>query len=186
MATCTSPLSNTSIDCLDPKASGGLKAVYYISSTDVTSFTASTTEHSYTAVTLSATSDVFYKGELKSQTGTATYEPEEGNGGVAYTLNVEFFMPRQEKEKAFSLQQQIEAGYLIVIAAYTNGEAFVYGYDEKLQNDAQLQCRPGGVLEAEFNGLNGYNVSYTGSQIDMPRQFIGTIDVSGGTTVTFS
>ena len=45
------------ISCNDENRRGGIKRVFVINKDDVTTFTASTDNHSYTAVTLSTTDD---------------------------------------------------------------------------------------------------------------------------------
>ena len=47
------------LSCADENRRGGIKRVFVANKDDITSFTASTDDHSYTAVTLEATDDVW-------------------------------------------------------------------------------------------------------------------------------
>ena len=67
------------ISCNDENRRGGIKRVFVINKDDVTSFTASTDNHSYTAVTLSTTDDKFF--EIEGELETKLYSSE----AVSYT-----------------------------------------------------------------------------------------------------
>ena len=62
------------ISCNDENRRGGIKNIYVLNKDDITSFTASTDDHSYTAVVLADTDAVWY--EIEGELETKLYSSE--------------------------------------------------------------------------------------------------------------
>lgn len=178
--------------CNDENRRGGIKRVFVINKDDITSFTASTTagEHAYTAVTLAATSDVWYEieGELESKLYSS--EGSRENGSISYETSLEVFSPRMDKLKANGINAYVESCGLVVIFETYNKEtsenkAFVLGWDEIMESDASVDAIANEVLEAELQGQNGYTVTFAGKQAQLLREFVGSIDTNSSGSVSF-
>tara|TARA_R110000772_G_scaffold5658_2_gene20234 strand:- start:2993 stop:3562 length:570 start_codon:yes stop_codon:yes gene_type:complete len=178
------------ISCADENRRGGIKGVYVINKDDIVSFTASATNQSYTAVTLSTTNDVFYEIEGELETKVYSSEGSRENGSISYETSLEVFTPKMEKVKAFGINEYVESCGLVIIfetynKATTENIAFVLGYDEIMGTDASVNAVTNEVLEGELQGQNGYTVTFAGKQAQLLREFVGTITLNGGTTKSF-
>jgi hypothetical protein len=176
--------------CNDENRRGGIKRVFVINKDDVVSFTASGSDHSYTAVTLSTTDDKFYEieGELESKLYSS--EGSRENGSISYETSLEVFSPRMDKLKASGINAYVESCGLVVIFETYNKEtsenkAFVLGYDEIMESDASVDAIANEVLEAELQGQNGYTVTFAGKQAQLLREFVGSIETNSSGTVSF-
>ena len=103
------------ISCNDENRRGGIKRVFVINKDDVTSFTASTDNHSYTAVTLSTTDDKFFEIEGELETKLYSSEGSRENGSISYETSLEVFSPKMEKVKAKGINSYVESCGLVVI-----------------------------------------------------------------------
>jgi hypothetical protein len=83
-------------NCNDENRRGGIKRVFVINKDDVTTFTASTDNHSYTAVTLSTTDDKFFEIEGELETKLYSSEGSRENGSISYETSLEVFSPKME------------------------------------------------------------------------------------------
>jgi hypothetical protein len=177
------------ISCNDENRRGGIKRVFVINKDDVTSFTASTDNHSYTAVTLSTTDDKFFEIEGELETKLYSSEGSRENGSISYETSLEVFSPKLEKVKAKGINSYVESCGLIVIFETYNKEtndnkAFVLGYDEIMGKDASVDAIANEVLEAELQGQNGYTVTFAGKQAQLVREFVGSITTNSSGTVS--
>ena len=176
--------------CNDENRRGGIKRVFVINKDDITSFTASTDNHSYTAVTLSSTDDKFFEIEGELETKSYSSEGSRENGSISYETSLEVFAPKMEKVKAKGINSYVESCGLVVVFETYNKEtndnkAFVLGYDEIMGVDASVDAIANEVLEAEVQGQNGYTVTFAGKQAQPVREFVGSIETNSSGTVSF-
>lgn len=181
--------SGYTLTCDDESTIGGVSRLFLINRDQVTDFTVGSTAvgegHSYEAVSLVGTSDVWYEFEFMDYTLNATFEnslEDNGTNFVSYTITG--FVPHQEKDKAEALQAAIKSCKLIAIIQTNQGESFVYGYDEKLGVNAALRAAANGETGADLADRNGYEFRLEGRGADIPRQYIGDIDTDASGTVT--
>ncbi|MDX2000967.1 MAG: hypothetical protein SFW35_00915 [Chitinophagales bacterium] len=181
--------SGYSLTCEDESTIGGVRRLFLINREKVLNFTASTADHEYTAVDVDDWTDVtsrFHEFEFLDNTLNATFENSlEDNGTNFITAKISGFIPRQEKAKAEKLQKAIKSCKLIAIVENNQGEAFVYGYDERLKNSAALRAGVNGETGADLKDRNGYEFRLEGRGSDIPREFTGAIVTTVGTTVSF-
>ena len=85
--------------CNDENRRGGIKRVFVINKDDISSFTASGSDHSYTAVTLSTTDDKFYEIEGELETKLYSSEGSRENGSISYETSLEVFAPKWRRLK---------------------------------------------------------------------------------------
>lgn len=170
MALLTSGITTT---CDDEQRRGGIKSIKLGNIDEITSFTAAA-NHSYSAVTMVGTA-VFYEFEALKFSAAATGESTRENGSVVNEITIEFMIPKIGGTKAATLQQLIDSCGIVAAVTFYNGEEFIYGYDEVLLEDAELEAAVGTILEAELQGQNAYSVSLTGVMAELPREFTGTI-----------
>ena len=176
--------------CNDENRRGGIKRVFVINKDDISSFTASGSDHSYTAVTLSTTDDKFYEIEGEFETKLYSSEGSRENGSISYETSLEVFAPKMEKVKAKGINSYIESCGLVVVFETYNKEtsankAFVLGFDEIMGKDAAVNAMANEVLEAELQGQNGYTVTFAGKQAQLLREFVGSIETNSSGTVSF-
>ncbi len=181
------------LTCDDNSTIGGIRRLFLINRDSVETFLASTVDHSYTDVTVADTADVasqWHQFEFADYSLNATFENSlEDNGTNFVSYTVTGFIPRQEKEKADRLQKAIKSCKLIAIAENNQGQAFVYGYDERLKTSAALRAGVNGETGSDLADRNGYEFRLEGRGSDIPRQYVGTIVASAGAgtaTITFS
>ncbi len=175
--------------CNDENRRGGIKRVFVINKDDITSFTASGSDHSYTACTLSSTDDKWFEIEGELETKLYSSEGSRENGSISYETSLEVFSPKMEKVKAKGINEYVEScGLVLIFETYNkatdDNKAFVLGYDEILGTDASVKAQASEVLEAELQGQNGYTVSFAGKQAQLVREFVGSIETNSGGTIS--
>lgn len=177
------------LTCDDNSTIGGVRRLFLINRDKVEDFLASTADHSYTEVTVDDTADAasqWHQFEFADYSLNATFENSlEDNGTNFVSYTVTGFIPRQEKDKAHRLQQAIKSCKLIAIVENNQGQAFVYGYDERLKTSAALRSGVNGETGADLADRNGYEFRLEGRGSDIPRQFIGEVVATGGVVVEF-
>jgi len=178
------------LTCDDENRRGGIKRIFVINRENVTSFTAGGTDHDYTAVTLDATSDVWFEIQIDDESGSMIAEGSRENGSSLQEHTVEALAPRIEKVKAKTLQDLFTSCKIIVIvetyvSSGTYNKAFVVGYDELLGSDAALRANITTTLEAELQGQNAYTISMTGKSGEIAREYVGDIETNSSGTVSF-
>lgn len=185
------------LTCTDESTIGGVRRLFLINREKVNAFVVdSGGDYAYTDVDVDSTADPtsqWHEFEFLDYTLNATFEnslEDNGTNFVSYTITG--FIPHQEKTKAEKLQKAIKSCKLIAIVENNEGEAFVYGYDEKLKVNAALRAAANGETGADLADRNGYEFRLEGRGSDIPRQFIGDIVTSNSVkyapdgTVTFS
>jgi hypothetical protein len=181
--------SDILVACEDENRRGGLKRLFVINRENVTSFTAGST-HDYTAVTLDATSDVFFEIQFDDEGASYTAEGSRENGSSLQEHTIEAVIPRIHKTKAKELQALFTSCKVIVIAETyistgTYNQAFVIGYDEILTDDAALRANVTTTVEAELQGQNAYTLTMSGKSAEIAREFVGSITSNASGTVNF-
>ena len=175
------------LSCADESLIGGVRRLFIINRELLDAengFTASASNHSYTsyAVSASTTADpgnLWHEFEFTENTLTATFETTlEETGSSFVNMSITGFIPKQEKEKADKLHKAIKSCKMVAIVQNNEGEAFVYGFDEKMKTDAALRAAANGETGADLADRNGYEFRLEGRGWDIPRQFIGSIDTS--------
>lgn len=177
------------IQCADETRRGGVKRIFVVPACEVVSFTAGA-GHEYTANTLANIGDVFYEIEGEFETKPFTSEGTTENGSNVTENTLEVFVPRMEKAKAKELNDLFAGGKVVVVFSVydvvtTTDRAFVLGYDEVLMLDAACRATVNQTLEAELQGQNGYTVTITGKQVELLREYVGSIETNSSGTVSF-
>lgn len=179
------------ITCNDENRRGGVKAVYVANKTTISSFTKDVSNHEYTAVVMDSTSDLWFEIEFDEQACSLVTEGSNENGSSLQSVTVEGVIPKTEKTKALALNQLFNSCKVVAIVETYNqtsaGDniAFVCGYDEVLGLDAALSANVNMTIEQELQGLNGYTLTLSGVQADLPLEYTGTIELNQGGTKDF-
>lgn len=185
------------ITCEDESTIGGVRRLFLINREKIKQFVKDAGgDYAYTSVDVDSTADAaskWHEFEFLDYTLNATFENSlEANGTNFVSYNITGFIPRQEKAKAEKLQKAIKSCKLIAIVENNQGEAFVYGYDEKLKANAALRAAANGETGSDLADRNGYEFRLEGRGSDIPRQYVGDIVTSNDVkyapdgTVTFS
>jgi hypothetical protein len=175
------------VTCADENRRGGIKRIFVASRSNVTSFTAGALQD-YTAVTMDATSDVWYEIQVMDEGASIAGEPSKENGSSMVEYVIEASIPKLDKTKAFALQALFTSCKMVaIVETYINtgtyNQAFVVGYDEILGKDAALECAVGTTLEAELQGQNAYTLTMTGSSAEQLREFVGSFTSNASGTI---
>lgn len=172
------------VPCADESSVGGIKTVRLMAKDKIVSFTAGVGEHTYTAVTTGSTADVWYEIDSK-EFGISFESAGEGadtganfqNGTLTITI------PKVEKAKSKQLSALAQCCKVVAIFTTYEGNSFVVGYDERLGTDAALRTTPSITIGAALADGNFYTVAFTGQQVELPRNYEGSILTSGGVVV---
>lgn len=176
------------VTCNDENRRGGIKRIFVSNRENITSFTAGAL-HDYTAVTMDATSDVFFEIQIDDEGGSYVAEGSRENGSSMQEHTVEARIPKLDKTKAKALQELFTSCKVVaIIETYIStgsfNQAFVVGYDEILLTDAALNANVTTTLEAELQGQNAYTLTMTGKSGEVAREYVGTFDSNASGTVT--
>ncbi len=175
--------------CSDQDVRGGVKDLYLINRDKITSFTAGS-EHDYTAVAVDSSSDLearWHQFEFDDYTCFANSEgTAEDNNTNTQAMTIECFMSNQEKTKGDKLTKLIDSCKTVAIVKLTTGKAFVMGWDEKIEKLAALRAKANSESGTAMADRSGYLLTLAGQGADLPRQFIGDIVITDGTTVSFT
>lgn len=175
------------VTCTDENRRGGIKRIFVANRENVTSFTAGVL-HDYTAVTMDATSDVFFEIQIDDEGASYIAEGSRENGSSMQEHTVEARIPKLDKTKAKALQELFTSCRVVaIIETYistgTYNQAFVVGYDEILTTDAAMDANVTTTLEAELQGQNAYTLTMTGKSGEIAREYVGTFDSNASGTV---
>ncbi len=175
------------LSCEDESLIGGVRRLFLINRELLKAdagFNAVATDHSYDGydVATATTADPgneWHEFEFTENTLNATFETSlEQTGSSFVNMTVTGFIPKQEKDKADKLHKAIKSCKMVAIVQNNQGEAFVYGYDEKLKTDAALRAAANGETGADLADRNGYEFRLEGRGWDIPRQYTGIIHTS--------
>ena len=174
------------LSCTDYNRRGGIKSIYVANTTTITDFTADTTAHSYSAVTMDTTADKWF--EIETDDEGASYE---GTGTIKNSssiqeVNIECRIPKLDRVKAKSIQELFNSCKVVVIFETYTGQGFVRGWDEFLGSDAGLRVAVTENLEAELQGNNQYTLTFSGKSGEIAREYIGSISLNQGGTKNFT
>lgn len=183
-------LSDILVTCADENRRGSIKRIFAADKTTISSFTAS--GHTYTAVTMSPSSSVWYEVDFEKFTGSLTGEGSKENGSSAISRTLEVSIPKLDDTKGAALQTLFESCDVVLIVetmikedGWSNNQAFVVGWDEILGEDAALECIVGENLEAELQGNNAYTVTFEGMGAETVREYVGSITTNSSGSVSF-
>jgi hypothetical protein len=173
--------SDILVPCADESSVGGIKTVRLMTKDKIVSFTPDPSEYTYTAVTTGSTADVWY--EIDSKEFGISFESagELADNGPAFqngTLTIT--IPKVEKAKSQQLNALAQCCKVVAIITTYENNTFVLGYDERLGTDAGLRTNPSLTIGAGLADGNFYTVAFTGQQVEIPRNFEGTILTSSG------
>lgn len=172
--------SDLILSCADENAVGSFLKLWVIPFDEIVSFTASTSDHSFTAVTTTSTAACFIEVQGKIDNKSYASETIDSAGRAVQNRTISVVVPKLDKEKAFILECLRECRVVVILEDY-QGEAFVVGYDDLLKADAALKLAISESKEATIEGLNAYTLLFTGKSIEIARQYCGSFETSAGT-----
>ena len=177
------------VACTDENRRGGIKRIFVANRENITSFTAGALQD-YTAVTMDATSDVFFEIQIDDEGGSLTGESSKENGSSMVTYTIEARIPKLDKTKALALQALFTSCKVVVvvetyISTGSYNQSFVVGWDQILGSDAALSCSVATTLEAELQGQNAYTLTMVGKSAELAREFVGALSTNLSGTVNF-
>lgn len=181
--------SDILVTCSDWNRRGGIKRIFVANRENITSFTAGSVQD-YTAVTMDATSDVFFEIQVDDEGASYVGESSVENGSSMVSHTIEARIPKLDKAKAFTLQALFTSCKVVaIIETYIStgsyNQAFVVGYDEIMGEDAALMAAVSATIEAELQGQNAYTLTMTGKGAEVVREYVGAISTNASGTVNF-
>jgi hypothetical protein len=172
--------NNISLTCDDENRRGGMRKMWVANKTNITSFTAHSTNHEYTNVVMDSTADVWYEIQAEFERKGQNSEGSTENGSALMSTTITVFVPLVEKTKALAIQELFESCKVAMIYSDYNSKAFVKGYDEFLKLDAAMKVNVTETQEEGLQGANGYTLVFTGKSAEIAREYSGTISTSAG------
>lgn len=165
--------------CYDENRRGGVKDLYVANTQQITSFTPDATDHEYTAVTMDGSAQ-WYKFEFERGEAEFSWEDSNENGSSQVTATVEAFIPKMEKVKAAALEALRNSCALVVIVRDFNLNAWLVGWDEFLEDQAEIKAVVNGGSGRLLTDPNRFILQLTGTQTELPRAFTGSIPTPQG------
>jgi hypothetical protein len=147
----------------------------------IVGFTAGVGEHTYTAVTTGSTADVWYEVNGKEYGISLEVAGELADTGASFqnpTLTIT--IPKVEKVKSQQLSALAQCCKVVAIITTNEGNSFVLGFDERVGTQGALRTNPSMTIGANLADGNFYTVAFTGQQVEIPRNYEGTILTSSG------
>lgn len=178
------------ITCADENRRGGIKRVFLANADKIASFTAHGSNHSYTAVTMDSTADEWFEVQGEFEKKVLTGEGSIENGSSVSTNTLTIHVPKIEKVKGNAIQELFNSCKVVaIVETYTDTgtykQALVIGYDDILGLDAGLRMSVNQSVEGELQGLNGYDLTFTGKSAEVFREFVGAITSNSSGNVSF-
>lgn len=167
--------------CEDESAVGGFKAIYVASRDSIVSFTKGS-DHTYTAVSMASTAaaDQFHEIDPTDYTAVLAWTNELADSGSnSISTDLQMTVPKIDTVKSAQLNALKECCKLIVIGVTNENNALVFGYDERVGKVGALRVAVNGNIGAALADGNNYSLQFTGQQVELPYNFVGTILVSG-------
>lgn len=168
----------------------GISRIFLIEACNVTSFTADSSVHSFSAVTLDTTSLTWYEYEAEFETKSLNGTGAGENGTPTFTNVLEMKILGLDRTKLKRVQDLIDARKLVAIFESTNlagtyKRAYVVGWDNILGVDAAAKPNVNFAIEGALDGDNSITMSLTAKHAEVIREYRGTIATNGSGTVTF-
>jgi hypothetical protein len=172
------------VPCADESSVGGIKTARFMTKDKIVSFSPDPSEYIYTAVTTGSTADVWY--EIDSKEFGISFESagELADTGASFqngTLTIT--IPKVDKAKSQQLSALAQCCKVVAIITTYEGNSFVLGYDERLGTDAAMRTNPSLTIGAALADGNFYTVAFTNQQVEIPRNYEGSILTSSGSEV---
>jgi hypothetical protein len=175
--------ANVVITCADESSVGGIKTARFLTKDKIVNFTPDATEYLYTAVTTSSTGDVWYEIDSKDFGIVLESAGELSDNGASFqNITLTITVPKADKVKSKQLNALAQCCRSVGIIETYESNSFVLGYDERLGTDAALRFNPSLTIGAALADGNLYTVVFTGQQVEIPRNYEGTIVTTAGVT----
>lgn len=163
-----------------------LTNIYLAEACGITSFTASGSNMSFTAVAMDSTADVFYKYEAEFETKELNIEGANENGTPTFTNTVTAKFLGIDKTKLQRLMDIINSKRIVAVVESTNkvgtyNRAFIVGWDSIIGINAAARPNVSGTIAAALDGDNSLTLTLTAKHAELIREFVGTINLSSGT-----
>ena len=174
------------IDCADLQSTGGITQILLRSwtATDAIAYGATGTHTIASILKVAAAADWFVY-EFKNETPALTINGTKENGSTAFECGLSFMLPRLELAKNNALQSMLNE-CMMGMALDTNGKWWVLGVSEKYANEdvasrsqtfLNMATIEGGT-GAAYSDESGVTVSLMARQFELPREYVGTVDVN--------
>ena len=174
------------IACADLQATGGITQILLRSwgATDAITYGATGT-HSIASILEVAADANWFVYEFKNETPALTINGTKENGSTAFECGLTFMLPRLELSKNNALQSMLNE-CMMGMALDTNGKWWVLGVSEKYANEdvasrsqtyLNMATIEGGT-GAAYSDESGVTVSLMARQFELPREYVGTVDVN--------
>ena len=174
------------IACADLQATGGITQILLRSwaATDAITYGATGT-HSIASILEVAADANWFVYEFKNETPALTINATKENGSTAFECGLSFMLPRLELTKNNALQSMLNE-CMMGMALDTNGQWWVLGVSQLYANEdvasrsqtyLNMATIEGGT-GAAYSDESGVTVSLMARQFELPREYVGTVDVN--------
>lgn len=175
------------VECSNLQSTGGVTQILLRSwqTADVVVYGNAASEHDIDSIKTSTNPADWFVFESKNETGALTVNATKENGSTAFECTLTFMIPQINNDRFAEIQAMLDTCMMGAVKD-TNGSWWVIGASEKYANeDVQAKSQTflnftsaEGGTGAAFSDESGMTVTLTARQFELPRKYIGTVDVN--------
>lgn len=177
------------VDCEDLNSIGGIRQIIITDVANITTMLPVTSNATHTMTSL-LTTIPWARFEFQNETAGMTVTGTKTNGSTEYIVDLTFFVPYANGARSAEIAE-LEAGCPVALVEYSTGIIMVIGLSYLYQSQSavtpwQRNQTTAGLKSVEggsgllYSDLNGYTVTMTAKQYELPYEYTGTITVLAG------
>tara|TARA_R100000781_G_scaffold106494_1_gene70539 strand:+ start:163 stop:744 length:582 start_codon:yes stop_codon:yes gene_type:complete len=175
------------VECSNLQSTGGITQILLRTwqTADVVVYGNAASEHDIDSIKTSTNPADWFVFENKNETGALTVNATKENGSTAFECTLTFMIPQINNDRFAEIQAMLDTCMMGAVKD-TNGSWWVIGASEKYANeDVQAKSQTylnftsaEGGTGAAYSDESGMTVTLTARQFELPRKYIGTVDVN--------
>ena len=175
------------VECSNLQSTGGIEQILLRSWTtnDAVVYGNAASEHDIDSILTSSSAAAWFVFESKNETGALAVSATKENGSTAFECTISFMIPQINNDRFAEIQAMLDTCMMGMVKD-TNGSWWVIGASEKYANEdvasksqtfLNFTSAEGGT-GAAYSDESGMTVTLTARQFELPRKYIGTVDVN--------
>tara|TARA_R100001463_G_scaffold1559_4_gene6828 strand:- start:3625 stop:4206 length:582 start_codon:yes stop_codon:yes gene_type:complete len=175
------------VECSNLQSTGGITQILLRTwqTSDVVVYGDAAGEHDIDSIKTSTNPADWFVFENKNETGALTVNATKENGSTAFECTLTFMIPQINNDRFAEIQAMLDTCMMGAVKD-TNGSWWVIGASSKYANeDVQAKSQTflnftsaEGGTGAAYSDESGMTVTLTARQFELPRKYIGTVDVN--------
>jgi len=175
------------VECSNLQSTGGITQILLRTwqTTDVVVYGDDPGEHDIDSILTGAAAADWFVFENKNETGALTVNATKENGSTAFECTLSFMIPQINNDRFAEYQAMLDTCMMGAVKD-TNGSWWIVGASAKYANEdvqaknqtfLNLASMEGGT-GAAYSDESGMTITLTARQFELPRKYIGTVDVN--------